>query len=301
MEDVRLLAYLIFFLVAVIVFGLIYALLTPIGHGIGQNFTSLPDLCISDGIYFSIVTVSSLGYGDMHPMGISKALACLEVLMGLAVMGIMIAKMTSRRLSYHVLRLFSSDAQKRLEGIAAGFDKSRDEFAEIMPQLANAYQGTPGEARPHNRDQLVSELRNVVGVLRSRCVALSDYFSYENQQDSYFSIAPVSAVLRVGEAVDDALLRLGQLIISLSPQARTEVLDRRNRQGISDAIASQRHVCSLVHQHAEDPDIRSVFERIQETCEKVPESYFAIPEETQPDQVLQGTDEPQQPSGVENG
>lgn len=119
-EDVSLLVYSLIFVVIVIGFGIVYTCLTPIGHGIGQNLTPLSETTLRGGIYFSVVTVSSLGYGDMHPVGISKALAGLEVLLGLAVIGIMIAKVTSQRLSYHVSRLFSSDAQKRLENIATG-------------------------------------------------------------------------------------------------------------------------------------------------------------------------------------
>jgi ion channel len=35
-----------------------------------------------DAIYFSVVTISSLGYGDWFPIGWARALACLEVLSG---------------------------------------------------------------------------------------------------------------------------------------------------------------------------------------------------------------------------
>jgi len=299
-EDVPLVAYLVFFVVGVAVFGLAYALLTPVGHGIGGNFAPFTDVTVLKGLYFSIVTVSSLGYGDMHPIGASKALACFEVLMGLTLMGIMIAKVTSRRLSYQVLRLFSSDAQKRLEGIAAGFDASRDELAAAMSELASAYQSTPGTESHADRRGVTSQVRDVVSSFQSRCAALRDYLSYEIQQGNYFSVAPVNAVVRVGDSVDSALLVLGQLIISLSPQARTETLDRRNREGISEAIESQRQVCRIVSQHATEPRIVGAFQRVGETCSGIPSSYFAVPEEVQPDQVLQGTDEPQQPFGMDN-
>ena len=145
--------YILFFAVAVIFFGITYRLLTPIGHGIGQNFTPLSDVTFLEGIYFSIITVSSLGYGDMHPMGFSKALICMEVLMGLAVIGIMIAKVTSRRLSYHVERLFTFDAQKRLEDIAAKFDTSRVALNKIMPLLVAVYQSNPSQT------SLIEEVR----------------------------------------------------------------------------------------------------------------------------------------------
>ena len=113
----------------------LYYLLTQCDHGIGQDDTALNNATFLTGIYFSIVTISSLGYGDMHPMGISKILACIEVLFGLVMIGVMIAKVTSQRLSYRVERLFRSEAQKRLENFAEEFNKSQQNFAEIMTEF----------------------------------------------------------------------------------------------------------------------------------------------------------------------
>ena len=303
------LRYTISFALAVIIFGIAYTLLTPISHGIGQNSTPLFEEYtlvtflngIPNGIYFSVITVSSLGYGDLHPMGFSKVLICMEVLMGLAVIGIMIAKVTSRRLTYHVERLFSFDAQKRLEDIAAKFDTSRDDITKIMSELANTYQITPGETFiEEDRGSLIVRFRNVISNFRLKCIELRDYLSKEIAQSNYFQIAPASAMVRVGEAIDEAFLLLSQHITSLPTQVRTEILDGHNRQGISEAINSQKQVCDLVDKHATDSNTQAVFQRIVETCEQVPASYFAVPEELQPDQVLQGTDEPQELSEGNN-
>ena len=116
-------------------------------------------------------------------------------------------------------------------------------------------------------------------------------------------------MVRVGNAVDGTFLILGLLITSLSEQARAEIfLNGHNRQAIFQAINSQRQVCNLVDQNVpdketRDKETREVFQRIEETCKGIPASYFSVPEvprESQPDQVLKGTDEPQQFSGVDN-
>ena len=298
-EDVSTFSYIMGFAIAVLLFGGVYTWLTPMGHGIGENLKPLSDITYFTGLYFSIVTISSLGYGHMHPMGISRALACIEVLIGLAIIGIMIAKVTSQRLSYHVSRLFASDAQKRLENIALQFEASESDLRIIMPKLESAYQSAPGQKTPlkNDRDTLISNLRDAIGNLQSECIKLRDYFLLESEEDNYFRSAPVSAVARVGNAIDGTFLILGQLIISLPMQARIEILDRHNRQRISEAIDSQKRVCDLVNRYATDQDTLDAFQRVEETCRQVPASYFAVPEESQPDQVLQGTDEPQELSG----
>ena len=308
-ENVSMLRYIMSFIVVVIAFGLFYALLTPLGHGIGQNLKPLSDGISWDtffkGIYFSVVTISSLGYGHMHPMGFSKALACLEVLFGLAVIGIMIAKVTSQRLSHHVSRLFSSDAQKRLEDIAAKFETFKVDLNVIMPELGTAYQSAPGQTSlpTKNKSELISKFLEVISNLKSESVKLRDYFSSEIEEANYFQSAPVSALAQVGIAVDGVFWILSQLIMSLSTQARVEIFEKHNnRQMISEAIAAQKKVCDLVNQYATDQDTQSAFQRIKETCDGIPTSYFAVPEEShevQPDQVLQGTDEPQEPLGTD--
>ncbi len=286
--------YTAFFALVVGIFGILYTLLTPIGHGIGRGLQPITDITFGTGIYFSIVTISSLGYGDMHPVGFSKVLVCIEVLMGLALIGILIAKVSSRRLSYHVSRLFSSDAQKRLEAIAAEFEKSQDNLSKIMPNL-EAYQSTPGSALSSSEEinAFIASFREIVSDIRSGCIRLHGYLSGELAQGNYFGVAPASAIERVAKAIDGIFFPLGQLVISLSPQAKIEILNQRTRQGISEAIDNQKKVCELVDQHS-DQDIRSLFLRIKETCNQLPASYFVVPEQSQPDQVLQGTDQPQE-------
>ena len=301
-EEVKLRVYIVGFIIVIFLFGALYAWLTPHGHGIGHNLKPLSDITFFKGVYFSIVTISSLGYGHMHPMGFSKALACSEVLVGLAMIGIMIAKVTSQRMSYHVSRVFATDAQKRLEIIAVGFETSQNNLTTVTLEFERVYPSTPSQMvlSTTARNEVITNFQEIISALRSKCVDLRDYLLFEIEQDNYFQIAPTSAMVRVGNAVDEVFFRLSQLIISLSPQARNETLNRRNRLGILEAIDSQRQVCNIVRQHATDQETQNIFRNIENTCERVPASYFEVPEEPQPDQVLQGTDEPQELSREDN-
>ena len=129
-EEVSLRTYLLVF--AGVVLGCGWAILVPdCARERCQRFSAW---VLGRSFFFSIVTVTSLGYGDMYPVGISRAIAGAEVLFGLAFMGIMIAKVTSRRLSYHVRRLFVSDAQQRLDDFA-------DKFATMRVPLIDVHEG----------------------------------------------------------------------------------------------------------------------------------------------------------------
>lgn len=46
---------------------------------------------ISDYIYFSVVTATTLGYGDFHPIGIGKIFASMEAIFGTFMWAVYIA------------------------------------------------------------------------------------------------------------------------------------------------------------------------------------------------------------------
>jgi Ion channel len=48
-----------------------------------------------DALYFSIVTETTLGYGDIRPIGYSRWAICIQVFLGLVLAGMIVAKITS--------------------------------------------------------------------------------------------------------------------------------------------------------------------------------------------------------------
>lgn len=141
-DDVKISTYLITFVAVVAGSGLLYYLLTPHGHGMGRDSSPLHATSVYNGLYnslyLSLVTISSLGYSDIHPMGISKVLACIEVLMGMALSGILIARIASRRLSFHVSRMYGSYTRDYLDKMSANFrDIGNDlrAWGRIIPRL----------------------------------------------------------------------------------------------------------------------------------------------------------------------
>jgi hypothetical protein len=298
-DEVSLGYYVAIFVLVVVIFGSAYSLLSPLGHGVGKDMKPIEDLSFLNGIYFSIVTVSSLGYGDMHPLGFSKVLACFEVLFGLAWMGVLVAKVTSRRLSYHVQRLFVTDAEKRLEEFSVQFGMLHSDLKKAMGGLGRVYQVTPGENPGEDKDRVLSNFNVILTTLHGSCSALATYLSSEVEHN-YFSIVRGDSVQRVGDNADKTFFQLSQLIISLSPQAKTEILNGETRQRISETLMKQKLVCETVQRYSKDSETQNRFSRVLETCDRVLEAYFTMPAAilatAQPDQVLMARDVPQEPA-----
>ncbi len=292
-EEVSLLRYGFFFISAVLVFSFAYFILTPSFHGIGSNGLPFVRLTFWNAIYFSIVTVSSLGYGDMHPMGFSKILACLQVLSGLVLMGIMLAKMTSVRLSYHVSRLFSSEIQKRVGRFAEEFEMLHTQTSKVSQVIAQI----PGGQPVIDQSQAVTECTKTVSAFHSRSNRLADYIAYEIEHCNFFSIAPVDAVVSMAVAINQTIFLLGQMIIGMTAEARKALLTSVNRKKLLAAVDKNKEICWMIRKHCANKSIRNEFSEILKICENFPENLFAVPilvaEKTQPDQTLEKSDEPQ--------
>jgi potassium channel LctB len=76
------------FILTIVMFAIIYN--EPVSNARGrfiENGSSIEDLPLSDALYFSTTTISTLGYGDIVPLGIYRYFAMAEVLLGLLYMG----------------------------------------------------------------------------------------------------------------------------------------------------------------------------------------------------------------------
>ena len=50
-------------------------------------------------LYFSVLTESTLGYGDVSPVGVSRLIVCVQVMLGLVLAGIIVAKVLASSVS----------------------------------------------------------------------------------------------------------------------------------------------------------------------------------------------------------
>ena len=286
------------FILMIILFGLMYWILTPLDNGVKEGSDIPSEFTFLQGIYFSIVTISSLGYGDLRPVGVSRVLASLEVFLGLLFVGIMIAALTSRRLSHLVSRLFVSDARKRLKDFSNLFNKSEQEFSELLSRFSHIYQIVPGITfQNSNAMEVACYFNSSVHALMTNSMELRDYIRDETEEGNYFDLVPVSAILEVSNAVSESFTVLSQCVISLPTASRPEIflsiLNKANRSSIMSSVEMQRELCQIGIIYGADQKIIQSFEKIESICENISNNFSQTPIEEQPDQFLTISGTPQ--------
>lgn len=146
-ENIKFSQVFTFWLIMIILFGLVFFLLgyvsdnslRYVGNMISPNWDGF-----FNSLYFSFITATSLGYGDIVPVGISKFIAGFEVIIGLIIYGVLISKLVSVKqevlleevynISYEEvidrlrsgLYLFRADVNRMLEKIETGTIKQRE-------------------------------------------------------------------------------------------------------------------------------------------------------------------------------
>lgn len=68
----------------------------PYGHGLVDS-SGNTSIAFGDCLYFSVVTITSLGYGDYRPIGFGKVTAAVEILFGVSAIAAILAKLVSAR------------------------------------------------------------------------------------------------------------------------------------------------------------------------------------------------------------
>src|SRR5271157_76914 len=94
----------------------------PVGRGIKGLATA---------IYFSFVTTSSVGYGDVLPVGPARILAIFEAVAGLLIFGAVVAKFVSRRQEELVLQIHRTTFEDRLNRVQTNLHLCLSDFLAI--------------------------------------------------------------------------------------------------------------------------------------------------------------------------
>lgn len=110
---------------AVVFFGLGYFFLSKTGEG---HFNQA--IQVFDGVYFSFVTIATLGYGDIHPVSSwAKSMVIFEIVVGLwffvTVIPVAVADQAER------IRHFRIHRQKFAEELRKGFERGELKATEV--------------------------------------------------------------------------------------------------------------------------------------------------------------------------
>jgi ion channel len=202
-------------------------------------------------IYFSFVTTTSVGYGDVVPVGAARILSIAEAIVGLLVFGALVAKFVSRRQDEMVRDIYAVAFENRLDRVQTNLHMVLAE----MQTIAALCEG--GLTQPI---RVAARLESAVLVFSGELRTIHSLL-YRPEQ------APPEAVLEALLAsLASVLLTLGEVLKCLPPEfERSQPLQNalRNLSNLAEEI------CADCVPQVYAPSLRVWMDRVQENARAI--------------------------------
>jgi hypothetical protein len=196
-------------------------------------------------LYFSVVTATSVGYGDVVPVGWARLLAVGEAAAGLLIFGMLVSKLVSRRQEKLTLEIHRITFESRLGRVRTTLHLVLSELQNLARTCAD-----PGAAN----HRLLARVETAAIMLLGELRAVHDLL-YRPQEEPDEELL-TGILVEVGEA----LLELRELLLCIPPALGP----RPSLRATVAAIAAlSREICAECVPHSYAPGLAARMDDIQ--------------------------------------
>lgn len=215
-----------------------------------------------NALYFSIVTATTLGYGDLVPMGFSKALAASESILGFFLFAVVISKLVSHKHEIALYNVHKLSFQNAFFTTREGFFIIRRDCDEIA-----------AEAEAESSPLSERAWSNLYIVFQKGQALMESVLDFYDDFDWYTIDTRHEKLLL--ESVHRTLHRVHALIRSLPPHTFSNSEHRETTAELGNFVALCRkvlHRWQKISPHGHEEWFRKIAEVIEELAETVTRS-----------------------------
>lgn len=224
---------------AIIIFSITYYILSFYNNGPVLTYNVSQGVSFGDCIYFSIVTISSLGYGDMRPQGLSKVASCLEVLIGLGFLGLIVSKIASWKQDYQLRRIYSLTTKQFLDkfcdSLANCYLKYKDFLEKVLLEKSD-------DCNPLQIPTNKKQLKTFNNQLQIVCRALKSHLVYETRKGEYFAEIEAGSIINLLKPISSIL----RLRVNLPKDCRTAFTEASNKRKPHHTLTFFSDICNII-------------------------------------------------------
>ena len=226
-------------IVVLILFAEVYLFGTSRGWGLKDSSGVTVDFWSC--LYFSVVTFTSLGFGDLVPTGSGRFFAGVEVVLGLTIFGLAVAKLSSYKQSYLLNQIYARDVQGKLDLFAEELRSHRSTCKQLTLVLKT--KGTQAQSLGKTIENIKTDLTRIRA-----------FVSFESRNGYLLSSIPTGSITRLLKALSSLIPKIiemtlvrrsqssqkhresAQELIKLSLKISKHFAETRNESVISEAI-----------------------------------------------------------------
>lgn len=222
--------------------AMLYFVLTHFfpGHGLSISAKEPLYVHLLDGVYFSIVTMTTIGYGDITPLGISRLIVCVQGIAGYALLALVVTKLVSHRQDEAIAEMHRLAYEDIFKSTRAGLHLVRTDLDIVMEEAAE--RGTLSTQAFENLS---------IAYLQAQTLIQEILSFYEGQ---LYAIEPRKERLLV-EAVQRTVRRLEEMLNLLSEKNIDWLAHRQSTEELRELLRSIHDITprwsDLAKQHTE--------------------------------------------------
>jgi len=221
----------------------------PINHSLNDFLTI---------IYFSFITLTSTGYGDVVPLGISRLLVIFEIFLGLMVFGFLVSKVISARQEKIIDELYDLSFEEKVSKLRSSLYAYRTNISRLIDRVKIT--------RFYRRPDLLTELEANVDGLKTGISRVRVFLVSENKKSV--------------SKVDDLTLNLLFNSLNLSVVTLIDVLELFNKKkydwkqkhiirDLLSIIDPMKSILSLYENRPLKDEIKSLLDTNYESLKKL--------------------------------
>ncbi len=233
----------------VLAFAILYWLmdLSP-GAGLRTGDVPVPGSWpgLLTAVYFSFVTATSVGYGDVVPVGVMRVAAIVEAMAGLVVFGLLVSKFVSRRQEQLIAEIHRITFEDRLGRV-------RTNLHMVIRELETIAATCEDRGWPH--DRLETRVESAAMVFTGELRSIHDLLYRPQQLPEEAALEEILGELAAG------LREFGRMLAHMpGHEARPAVLDR----SLHAIAALAREICGECVPREYAPGLKAWMDRVQE-------------------------------------
>ena len=257
LSDISLKLIVALLIFVIILFSIAYYILAFSNNGPVFSHEISAQVSFWNCVYFSIVTISSLGYGDMRPQGLSKILSCLEVLMGLGFLGLIVAKMASLKQDYQLRRVYSFMTKQVLDDFYESLNSCHQGYKELLDSASSVTSNDQNGLQPPGKRKQLKDLNNR---LQTVCRALRSHLVYETKKGDYFSEIAANSIIRLLKPIASVLNLWGQM----PKEYRPAFVERSRKKRLYHTLTFFDDICDIIERNTSNEEINNPCRGIRE-------------------------------------
>lgn len=125
----------LFWVIVIVLFGLSYMLISHAHGSLTYARDGVTVTSLLDSAYFSFITATSTGFGDIVPTGANKLISLLEVVIGMTIFAMLTSKLVGMKQERILREVYAISFQERIHRIRSSLYLYRADVGKIIMRL----------------------------------------------------------------------------------------------------------------------------------------------------------------------